>query len=167
LAGEAGLPFGLVGSGLRSRWSGVGAWAAGGDEWGGQNEKDSIDAIQQAIACGVNWVDTAPTYGLGFSEELFGRAIAQLASSERPMLFTKCSPSGARMVPYGATCRRHADRPLLKSTAIVHGVEDPTCFGLDPPMLAGASAPWITAACEVHRGQGRIQRRGRVAVART
>jgi aryl-alcohol dehydrogenase-like predicted oxidoreductase len=70
---------------------GVGAWAAGGDEWGGQNRKDSIDAIHQAIACGVNWVDTAPTYGLGFSEELVGRAIAQLPSSERPMVFTKCS----------------------------------------------------------------------------
>jgi hypothetical protein len=56
---------------------------------------------------------------------------------------------------------------LLKSTAIVHGVEDPTCFGLDPPMLVGASPPWITAACEVHCGQGRAQRRGRAAVAQT
>lgn len=70
---------------------GVGAWGAGGDEWGGQEQTDSIDAIRQAIASGVNWVDTAPTYGLGFSEELVGRAIAQLPSSERPMVFTKCS----------------------------------------------------------------------------
>jgi aryl-alcohol dehydrogenase-like predicted oxidoreductase len=70
---------------------GVGAWAAGGVGWGGQDEKDSIDAITCAVAQGVNWVDTAPTYGLGFSEELVGRAIAQLPPSERPMVFTKCS----------------------------------------------------------------------------
>jgi aryl-alcohol dehydrogenase-like predicted oxidoreductase len=70
---------------------GVGAWAAGGVEWGRQDEKDSIDAIKRAVAQGVNWVDTAPTYGLGFSEELVGRAIAQLPPGERPMVFTKCS----------------------------------------------------------------------------
>ena len=70
---------------------GVGAWAAGGAEWGRQDEKDSIDAITRAVAQGVNWVDTAPTYGLGFSEELVGRAIAQLPPGERPMVFTKCS----------------------------------------------------------------------------
>jgi aryl-alcohol dehydrogenase-like predicted oxidoreductase len=70
---------------------GVGAWAAGGEEWGRQDEHDSIDAIKCAVAQGVNWVDTAPTYGLGFSEELVGRAIAQLPPSERPMVFTKCS----------------------------------------------------------------------------
>ena len=70
---------------------GVGAWAAGGVEWGHQDEKDSIDAIKCAVAQGVNWVDTAPTYGLGFSEELVGSAIAQLPPSERPMVFTKCS----------------------------------------------------------------------------
>jgi aryl-alcohol dehydrogenase-like predicted oxidoreductase len=70
---------------------GVGAWAAGGVEWGRQEEKDSIDAIKCAVAQGVNWVDTAPTYGLGFSEELVGRAIAQLPPGERPMVFTKCS----------------------------------------------------------------------------
>jgi aryl-alcohol dehydrogenase-like predicted oxidoreductase len=70
---------------------GVGSWAAGGVEWGRQDEKDSIDAIKRAVAQGVNWVDTAPTYGLGFSEELVGRAIAQLPPGERPMVFTKCS----------------------------------------------------------------------------
>jgi aryl-alcohol dehydrogenase-like predicted oxidoreductase len=70
---------------------GVGAWAAGGLGWGRQDENDSIDAIKCAVAQGVNWVDTAPTYGLGFSEELVGRAIAQLPPGERPMVFTKCS----------------------------------------------------------------------------
>jgi aryl-alcohol dehydrogenase-like predicted oxidoreductase len=70
---------------------GVGAWAAGGVGWGGQDEQDSIDAITGAVAQGVNWVDSAPTYGLGFSEELVGRAIAQLPPGDRPLVFTKCS----------------------------------------------------------------------------
>jgi aryl-alcohol dehydrogenase-like predicted oxidoreductase len=70
---------------------GAGMWAAGGDEWGRQDERHSIDAIKCAVAHGVNWVDTAPTYGLGLSEELVGRAMARLPPSERPMVFTKCS----------------------------------------------------------------------------
>jgi aryl-alcohol dehydrogenase-like predicted oxidoreductase len=89
---------------------GVGAWAAGGVEWGRQDEKDSIDAIKRAVAQGVNWVDTAPTYGLGFSEELVGRAIAQLPPGERPMVFTKCS----RVWDVGGTVRSELSPDSLR-----------------------------------------------------
>jgi aryl-alcohol dehydrogenase-like predicted oxidoreductase len=39
---------------------------------------------------GINWIDTAPAYGLGHAEEIVGRALAGLNDSERPLLFTKC-----------------------------------------------------------------------------
>ena len=55
---------------------GFGAWAIGGGEyafgWGGQEDNDSIAAIQKAIDVGVNWIDTAAIYGLGHSEEVVG-----------------------------------------------------------------------------------------------
>jgi aryl-alcohol dehydrogenase-like predicted oxidoreductase len=73
---------------------GFGAWAVGGGDWQGgwgpQEDGDSITAIHRAVALGVNWIDTAPAYGLGRAEEVVGRAIAQLPASERPLVFTKC-----------------------------------------------------------------------------
>jgi aryl-alcohol dehydrogenase-like predicted oxidoreductase len=72
---------------------GVGAWAIGGGglqfSWGPQDDNDSIGAIQAALDHGINWIDTAPAYGLGHSEEIVGRAIKGRAN--RPYIFTKCS----------------------------------------------------------------------------
>jgi aryl-alcohol dehydrogenase-like predicted oxidoreductase len=71
---------------------GFGAWAVGGGNWamswGPQDDNESIAAIHKAIDLGVNWIDTAPVYGLGHSEEIVGRAVKE--SSVKPFLFTKC-----------------------------------------------------------------------------
>lgn len=72
---------------------GFGSWAVGGDwayGWGDQDDGDSIRAIRRALGAGVNWIDTAAIYGLGHSEEVVGRALAQLTAGERPLVFTKC-----------------------------------------------------------------------------
>jgi aryl-alcohol dehydrogenase-like predicted oxidoreductase len=68
---------------------GLGTWAIGGHMWGGQDDAQSIDAIHMAIDHGINWIDTAPIYGSGHSEEVVGRAVKQLPASKRPMIFTK------------------------------------------------------------------------------
>lgn len=71
---------------------GVGAWAIGGGGWafgwGPQDDNESIAAIQAALDAGMNWIDTAPVYGLGHSEEMVARALAGRA--HRPYVFTKC-----------------------------------------------------------------------------
>jgi aryl-alcohol dehydrogenase-like predicted oxidoreductase len=73
---------------------GLGAWAIGGGEWQGgwgpQDDKDSIAAIHHAVDQGVNWIDTAPAYGLGRAEEVVGQAVGQLPEQDRPLVFTKC-----------------------------------------------------------------------------
>ena len=53
----------------------VGTWAIGGTGWGDVNRKDSIAAIQTMLDNGVNFIDTAPIYGQGYSEEVVGEAI--------------------------------------------------------------------------------------------
>jgi aryl-alcohol dehydrogenase-like predicted oxidoreductase len=77
---------------LRITPIGVGAWAMGGGDWafswGRQEDDQSIAAIHAALDAGVNWIDTAPVYGLGHSEEVVGKAIAGRA--HRPYVFTKC-----------------------------------------------------------------------------
>jgi len=72
---------------------GFGAWAAGGGNWefswGPQDDKESIGAIHKALDLGVNWIDTAAVYGLGHSEEVVARALAEWRGS-LPHVFTKC-----------------------------------------------------------------------------
>jgi aryl-alcohol dehydrogenase-like predicted oxidoreductase len=57
--------------------------------WGGQDDEASIQAIHAAIDHGVNWIDTAPIYGSGHSEEVVGRAVKSLPAARRPLIFTK------------------------------------------------------------------------------
>ncbi|HZW62804.1 MAG TPA: aldo/keto reductase [Flavobacteriaceae bacterium] len=52
-----------------------GAFAIGGNMWGGNEEKDSIDSIHASLDHGVTSIDTAPFYGFGLSEEMIGEAI--------------------------------------------------------------------------------------------
>jgi aryl-alcohol dehydrogenase-like predicted oxidoreductase len=71
---------------------GYGSWALGGGDWvwswGPQDDKLSVDTILRAMELGINWIDTAPVYGLGHSEEVVGQALKKL--SKRPILATKC-----------------------------------------------------------------------------
>lgn len=80
----------LGNSGLQVSVIGLGAWAMGGavETWGEVDDRESIAAIQQALECGINLIDTAPIYGLGHSEEVVGNAIA--GCRDRVVLATKC-----------------------------------------------------------------------------
>ncbi len=71
---------------------GLGTWAIGGGgwqfAWGSQDDADSVRAILAALEAGVNWIDTAPVYGTGHSEEVVGRALKEYG---RPVIVaTKC-----------------------------------------------------------------------------
>jgi aryl-alcohol dehydrogenase-like predicted oxidoreductase len=81
--------------------------------WGPQDDNDSIAAIHAALDSGVNWIDTAPVYGLGHSEQVVGRALK--GRSKRPYLFTKCS------IVWNE--KREASRSL-KRESIRHEVEE-------------------------------------------
>jgi aryl-alcohol dehydrogenase-like predicted oxidoreductase len=72
---------------------GLGTWAMGGSgwqfSWGPQDDAQSIGAIRRAVERGINWIDTAPAYGLGHSEEIVGNAVRGMA--KKPFIATKCS----------------------------------------------------------------------------
>jgi aryl-alcohol dehydrogenase-like predicted oxidoreductase len=82
-------------TGLQITRVGFGAWAIGGGGWefgwGPQDDEQSLAAIRRALAHGINWIDTAAAYGFGRSEEVVGRALAEVPRQERPHVFTKCS----------------------------------------------------------------------------
>lgn len=52
-----------------------GAFAIGGNMWGGNDKQDSIASIHASLDHGVTTIDTAPFYGFGLSEEMIGEAI--------------------------------------------------------------------------------------------
>ena len=67
----------------------------------------------RALDLGINWVDTAPVYGMGTAEKTVGKALAGM--DERPIIATKC----------GRTWR--PDRtiePCIKKDSIKHECEE-------------------------------------------
>jgi aryl-alcohol dehydrogenase-like predicted oxidoreductase len=70
---------------------GLGTWAMGGPwqfGWGPQDDDEAIAAIVKALDMGINWIDTAPAYGLGHSEELIAQALRR--TDAKPLIATKC-----------------------------------------------------------------------------
>ncbi len=81
----------LGSTGLELTTVGLGTWAMGGPwqfGWGPQDDDEAIAAILKALDMGINWIDTAPAYGLGHSEELIGQALGQTGA--KPFIATKC-----------------------------------------------------------------------------
>ncbi len=68
-----------------------GAWAIGG-AWGQVDDSESLAALNQAIDCGVNFIDTADVYGMGRSERL----ISQL-KRERKAHIVVATKAGRRL----------------------------------------------------------------------
>jgi len=72
-----GLQYRTFGrTGWRVSEIGLGAWQVGG-RWGKVDDDESIRALLYAFDQGVNYVDTAQSYGNGHSEEIVGKALRQ------------------------------------------------------------------------------------------
>lgn len=67
----------------------LGTWPVGGGPWWGATEdEESIRAIKASIDEGINFIDTAPAYGFGRSEEVVGKAVKGMR--DRIIIATKC-----------------------------------------------------------------------------
>ncbi len=85
----------------RTGWNvseiGFGAWAIGGGQWGGADEKASLAALHAALDAGINFFDTADVYGDGLSERLIARL-----RRERSEPFYVVTKAGRRLSPHTA-----------------------------------------------------------------
>jgi len=76
--------FRLTSDGSQMSVIGMGCWGIGGASpewgWGELDDGRSADTIHAALDAGINWFDTAPTYGLGHSEEVVGSVLQQVRS---------------------------------------------------------------------------------------
>ena len=78
----------LGASGIQASVVSLGTWAIGGWMWGGTSEKEAIACIQRSIDEGMSFIDTAPIYGFGVSEEIVGKAMR--GRRDKVVLATKC-----------------------------------------------------------------------------
>ena len=78
-------------SGIEASAMTLGTWEMGGGSawgsWGQQQETDYIRILHAAPDYGVDFIDTAPVYGTGYSEEVIGKALKDRRS--RYVLSTK------------------------------------------------------------------------------
>lgn len=129
---------------------GFGAWAIGGGDyafgWGPQDDAASVAAIEHAVDLGINWIDTAPVYGLGHSERIVAQALVRLGSHRRPLVFTKCSlvwdeagRTGHNLTPQ--SIHREAEASLRRL-----GVDTIDLYQIHWPAWRGASDQGISDA---------------------
>ena len=67
----------------------------GAGAFGAQEEKDSIEALQEAFNSGINFFDTAEAYGDGYSEQLMRRALGD----KRSELIVSSKVGGKNLAP--------------------------------------------------------------------
>lgn len=63
-------------SGVEVSEIGLGAWQLGATDWNGPGEAESLAIVDEALKLGCTFIDTAPAYGSGQSEEYLGRALS-------------------------------------------------------------------------------------------
>src|ERR1700739_3801362 len=90
--------------------------ALGGGVTGGilinASEATRWAALERAVAGGINWIDTAPLYRNGISEEAIGRHLSAL--SPRPHVSTKVRLERADMADIAGGIRRSVEQSLAR-----------------------------------------------------
>jgi len=137
--------------------------AFGGGVTGGilinASEATRFAALQRAVAGGINWIDTAPLYGNGTSEETIGRHIAVL--SPRPHVSTKVRLERDHMADFAGAIERSLEQSLkrlqLERVALLqlHN-QIGTAIGQDPTKVSpGFSVDRLFACSSVVMIDGR------------
>jgi aryl-alcohol dehydrogenase-like predicted oxidoreductase len=96
--------------------------AFGGGVTGGilieADEATQHAALARAVAAGINWIDTAPVYGNGASEETIGRHLASL--SPRPHVSTKVRLEAEDLGDIAGAIERSLEQSLAAAVRSAH-----------------------------------------------
>ena len=68
---------------------GLGTWQLGGTEWGEVSDEQALATLKAAADAGVTFLDTADIYGMGRSEQLIGRFLAEHGDRSHFFIATK------------------------------------------------------------------------------
>jgi len=83
-------------TGLAISTMGLGGASLGGSYGPIEDEAEALRTVQAAVDLGINFIDTAPLYGMGQSEARIGRALKEIHARDKVILATKVGylPSG-------------------------------------------------------------------------
>jgi D-threo-aldose 1-dehydrogenase len=135
-----------------------------------EGEATRFAALQRAVAGGINWIDTAPLYGDGSSEEAIGRHLAVL--SPRPHVATKVRLDRPDMADIAGGIRRSLEQSLkrlqLDRLALfqLHN-QIGTAVGDRPPLSIGQVLGEVADTFDQLKDEGLIQASGVSAVGNT
>jgi L-galactose dehydrogenase len=76
-------------TGLTVSTMGLGGASIGGSYGPVEDEPEALRTVQAAVDAGINFIDTAPLYGKGSSEERIGRALKEARVRDKVILATK------------------------------------------------------------------------------
>jgi L-galactose dehydrogenase/L-glyceraldehyde 3-phosphate reductase len=77
-----------------------------------QDDATKLDTLRRAIKAGINWVDTAPSYGKGQSEQALGWLLKEI--DETPYLSTKVMLDAAHLDDIPGQVERSAQESLKR-----------------------------------------------------
>ena len=133
-------------TGLEVSALGFGCGAVGGLMLRG-DRKEQVRSVETALDAGVNYFDTAPSYGDGASEENLGHALRELGAAGRVVVGTKVRLTAGELARPAPAVRRSLEESLSRlgrdRVDVVHlhnpiGVE--TGNPSDPGVAARAAA---------------------------
>ena len=135
---------------------GLGTWAMGGGDWkfgwGPQDDRQSIETVHRALDLGINWIDTAPAYGLGHCEEVVGQALRGLR--ERPIVASKCGRVWDEQRQLGPRLKRASIQAEVEASLRRLGVEAIDLYQLHWPQPdEDIEEGWQTVADLVRQGK--------------
>src|ERR1700726_4128845 len=141
--------------------------ALGGGVTGGilinADEPTRWAVLQRAVAGGINWIDTAPLYGNGTSEETIGRHLSVL--SPRPQVSTKVRLDRDDMADIAGAIKRSLEQSLkrlqLERVALLqlHN-QIGTAVGDRPPLSVRQVLDAVADTFDRLKEQGLIQASG-------
>jgi len=146
---------------------GFGAWGISGLDWGVTDDAQSKRAIHKALDSGVNFIDTADTYGFGHSETLIASVLKERKDRNNIIIATKAGNNfypfiekGAKTTPSNADYSKDYLISALEKSLKRLGVEAVDVFQLHSPSIQflEMDEPWM--ALEQLKKQGKILQTG-------
>jgi aryl-alcohol dehydrogenase-like predicted oxidoreductase len=125
-------------TGIEASEIGLGTWQLGEESWRGPGDEESLQIVDEALALGCTFVDTAPGYGGGRSEELVGRALA--GRRDAVVLCTKFGYWPNRRPDHDAARIEESIEQSLRrlrtdyiDLLLLHSPPDPAALDVDAP----------------------------------
>lgn len=125
------------------------------------DHNQQVRSIARALEAGINYFDTAPSYGDGASERNLGRALHELGVNDRVVVGTKVRLGTAELGQPATAIRRSLEASLkrlgLDQVDVVH-LHNP--IGVETPNPADPGVPARAALEEVAYGLQRMVEHG-------